>query len=123
MIQKIIIKGRLPGRNESEKAARSHWSVGAKLKKQFTSLVAWECKAQKIKPVKQASIEVTFYEPNYRRDEDNVFGGIKYILDGLVQASVIPNDTRKCVSLKLNPVLVDKQNPRVEINIQKSLDK
>ena len=50
-MQILTIKGRLPGRNEAEHAARSHWSKAAKLKKEYTELVAWECKAQHIKPV------------------------------------------------------------------------
>lgn len=123
MEQLLIIKGALPGRNESEKAARTHWTVGAKLKKEYTELVMWECKAQKIKPVQEkARVEVTFYEKDMRRDSDNVFGGLKYILDGIVNAGILKNDTRKLVDLYINPVQLDRQNPRIEIKIKELIE-
>lgn len=116
--QKLIIKGSLPGRNESEKAARTHWSVGAKMKKEYTDLIMCVCKSQKIKPVEKARIEVTFFEKDMRRDSDNVYGGLKYILDGMVKAGVLKNDTRKIVKLYINPVELDRQNPRIEVKIE-----
>lgn len=119
MEQLLIIKGTLPGRNESEKAARTHWAVGAKLKKEYTELVKLECKAQRIKPLlNKARIEVTFYEKDMRRDSDNVYGGLKYILDGLVKAGVIKDDSRRYIDLYINPVELDRQNPRIEVEIK-----
>lgn len=117
-VQTLIIKGSLPGRNEAENAARTHWSVARKLKKDNTDLVMWECKAQKIKPLQgQARVEVTFYEKDLKRDADNVIGGLKYILDGIVNAGVFKNDTRKLVKLFIMPVELDRQNPRIEIKL------
>lgn len=119
-MQKFTIMGRLPSRNEAERAARTHWAVGAKLKKDATEAVAWAAVSQHIKPENgSVVIEVTFYEKDYRRDEDNVQSGIKYILDGLVAARIIPNDTRRFVRLNTKPVEVDKKNPRIEVVIYK----
>lgn len=119
MTQKLIIKGNLPGRNEAEDAARTHWSAGAKLKKQYTELIAWECRIQKIKPyIMSVLITIKFFERDYRRDADNIIAGTKYILDGLVIAGVIKNDTRKLVSLRIEPVEVDGKNPRIEVEIR-----
>lgn len=116
--QTLIIKGSLPGRNEAENAARTHWDVARKLKKDNTELVAWECLAQRIKPIQgQARVEVTFFEKDLKRDADNVIGGLKYILDGLVNAGVIRNDTRKLVKLYIMPVELDRQNPRIEVKL------
>lgn len=117
-MQKLIINGRLPGRNEAENAARTHWAVGAKLKKEATELVQWEAIRQHIKPYAGVTIvEVTFYEKDSRRDADNIISGLKYILDGLVNAKIIVNDTRGYVMLKINPIKVDKKAPRVEVQI------
>lgn len=49
--QMLIINGRLPGRNESEKVARTSWATGANLKKTNTERVYWECKAQRLEPI------------------------------------------------------------------------
>lgn len=123
-MQRFTIKGRLPSRNEAERAARTHWAVGAKLKKEATEAVMWEAISQHIKPESGCvTVEVTFYEKDYRRDEDNVQSGIKYILDGLVQANILPNDTRRLVRLNIRPVEVDKANPHIEVAIYRQEEK
>lgn len=66
-----------------------------------------------------AHITVTFFEKDYRRDTDNILGGLKYILDGLVNAGIIVDNGRKYVDLSVNPVMVDRKNPRIEIEIEK----
>lgn len=122
--QILIIKGRLPGRNEAEKAARTCWAVGANLKKENTERVYWECRAQHIEPINGiAHITVTFFEKDYRRDADNIYAGLKYILDGLVNAGIIADDSRKYVNLSVNPVMVDKKNPRIEVEIKENYTK
>lgn len=119
MQQKFIIKGSLDGRNEAEAAARTHWSKGANLKKVNTETVMWEAISQHIKPVKAAAaISVEFFEGSLKRDADNVTSAIKYILDGLVAAKVLVNDTRKYVSLTILPVQLDREHPRIEITIR-----
>lgn len=118
MQQKITIKGKLPSRNEADDAFRRNWRTGAAFKREHTELVAWECLAQRIRPAASfpVDIEVTFFEADFKRDADNIIGGgLKYVLDGMVRARIIPNDTRKLVRLHINPVEVDRQNPRIEI--------
>jgi Holliday junction resolvase RusA-like endonuclease len=117
--QTLIIAGKLPGRNEAESAARAHWSRGAKLKAEYTELIQWHAIAGKIKPVQgAANVTVTFYEPNKKRDSDNIIGGgLKYILDGLKAAGIIKDDSQKYVDLTVTPIKTDKSNPRVEIKI------
>jgi hypothetical protein len=41
------------------------------------------------------SVTCLWREPDARRDPDNVHAGVKFILDGLVDAKVIPSDRRK----------------------------
>lgn len=93
MTQKLIIKGRLPGLNEIINADRTNRHIGAKLKKEWTELVAWECKRQKLIPVDKADFEFTWIEQNMRRDKDNIAsGGHKMIFDGLVTAGILTGD-------------------------------
>ena len=43
--------------------------------------------------------------------------GQKFILDALVHAGVIPNDSQKYIVSIIHRFRVDKQNPRVEVKI------
>jgi Holliday junction resolvase RusA-like endonuclease len=116
--QCLIISGRLAGRNEAEKAARTHYAVGAKLKRENTEQVAWMARIQHIKPVVgKALVSVKFFEKDEKRDTDNVFAGTKYILDGLVEEGILINDTRRCVDLQIEPIATDRVNPRIEVTI------
>jgi Holliday junction resolvase RusA-like endonuclease len=121
MEQRLIIHGQLPGRNEWIKADRRHWAEGGKLKKQATELVAWEAAIQHIKPVEKCHITIQCFEPDMRRDSDNVVSGaIKPILDGLKLARIIKDDSRKYVNISTLPVELDRENPRIEVWIEVS---
>lgn len=117
--QTLIISGKLPNRNEAENAARSHWAKGAKIKRENTELVYFSVIAARLKPIiGMANIVITFYERDKKRDADNVIGGgTKYILDGLVMAGIVKDDSQKYVELSIGPIKTDKLNPRVEITI------
>lgn len=117
--QTLIISGKLPSRNEAENAARSHWAKGAKIKRENTELVYFNVIAARLKPIiGTAKIIITFYERDRKRDADNIIGGgAKYILDGLVMAGIIKDDSQKYVELSIAPIKIDKLNPRVEITI------
>lgn len=119
-MEKVVIKGRLPGMNEIIKADRANRYKGGEMKNFYTQLV-------KIEAIKQCCqkftdkvyIMINYYEPDNRRDDDNVHAGAKFILDGLKAAGIIIDDRRKYVALKQNPVMVDSKNPRIEIFIEK----
>jgi len=48
--------------------------------------------AKEVKFIEPVSIEYTWYEPNMKRDKDNVAFAKKFIQDSLVSAGVIKND-------------------------------
>jgi len=116
MKQLFTVKGRLPGYNE----LRQHHMVAARVKRLAMETVGWAAKAQKIEPVTgPVTIKITCYEPNARRDPDNVTSGAaKCILDALQNIGVLKNDNRKHVKPILPPPKIDKEDPRVEIFIQ-----
>ena len=64
-----------------------------------------------------AKLKIVFYEPDRRRDVDNVSFASKFILDGLVKAQILQNDSQKYVSEIQSTVGVDKKNPRIEVEI------
>jgi Holliday junction resolvase RusA-like endonuclease len=119
-LQILIINGTLPSRNDEITANRTHWAKGVKQKKEATERVAWECVRQHLKPMQgKCSIRIRCYEPDMRRDSDNVqSGAVKPILDGLKLAGIIKDDSRKYVKLTMLPVELDKENPRIEVWIE-----
>lgn len=75
------------------RAERRNRFLGAKIKKEMTELVAYECVAQKIPKMSQITdITFTWYHKNKRKDFDNVEFAQKWIRDGLVKAGVIKGD-------------------------------
>ena len=115
---KLIIPGRLPGLNDMIDAARGNKYEAARQKKENTELVMWYAKKAKLPKMKRVNVSVVWYEPNEKRDPDNVEAGIKFLLDGLVSAGVLANDGRKQIGTIKHDVLVDKDKPRIEIEIE-----
>ncbi len=117
MTRTLTIPGPLPGTNEVIGAARSNKYASSKQKKEYTELVAWKAREAKLPKMQRIDIAFHWYEPSKRRDKDNISGGAKFVLDGLVQAGVIENDGWKQIGDILHFFAVDKANPRVEIEI------
>lgn len=112
---KFEIPGRLPGLNEIIDAAKRNPHEYARMKETCTAMVAWL--ATKLPEFNKVVIIITWYEPDERRDPDNIMAGQKFILDGLVAAGTIPNDSQKYVRGIVHRFKVDRKNPRVEVEI------
>lgn len=63
-------------------------------------------------------LQITWHRKNRKSDPDNIAGGIKFLLDGMVKAKLIENDGWKQINSIVHKFAVDKENPRVEINIK-----
>lgn len=63
-------------------------------------------------------LKITWYEPNKRRDVDNITFAVKFILDELVKERILQDDSQKYVCEIWNSVKVDKLNPRIEVEIE-----
>lgn len=71
---------------------------------------------------KPIHIHYHFYEPNTRRDKDNISGYFhKIFQDALVDKGIIPNDGWKYISGMSDSFGVDRKNPRIEITIREEL--
>ena len=112
---KFEIPGRLPGFNEIIDAAKRNPHEYARMKETYTAMVAWLVK--KLPRFEKVALVITWYEPDQRRDPDNIMAGQKFILDGLVAAGTIPNDSQRYIQGILHRFRVDKQNPRIEVEI------
>lgn len=118
MRQEFVIEGRLPGYNQLKGRC---WQAAARTKNEAMETVinyAWH-----IKPIsKKATITIHCFEPDRRRDPDNVQSGAnKVILDALQRCWKLPNDNRRWVRLVQPAVDVDREHPRIEVIIEEDV--
>lgn len=118
MQKRIVLNGELPSMNEIIEAAKIHAKAYSRMKKKYTELVAWQVKG--IPKQDSVFLDITWYAKNKRKDPDNIAAGIKFIMDGLVMGGVIENDGWQQNKGWTNSFEIDKDNPRVEINIRGS---
>jgi Holliday junction resolvase RusA-like endonuclease len=112
------IEGRISGANELISAINKHRYAGSKLKAQETKRCAlWAMSGSVPKFTKPVKVHFMWFEPNKRRDLDNIRYGAKFILDGLREAGKIPNDGWAWVVGMSDEWFVDKAYPRVEVTI------
>jgi Holliday junction resolvase RusA-like endonuclease len=115
----LIIHGKLPSLNDYTKANRSHYHVGAKLKKRVEEIIGWEIKSQ-LRGVfvkNPCYVKFNWYEANKKRDLDNIASAKKFIFDALVKSGVLKNDGWKQVTGFSDSFFIDKENPRIEVEI------
>lgn len=117
----LIIKGQLPNLNDYTKACRSNKYVGAKMKKRTEDVIGWYIKSQipDVHFEEKVSLNFRWYEPNKRRDLDNICFAKKFILDALVNNSTIKADGWQGVAGFTDQFFVDSENPRVEVDIER----
>ncbi len=118
-VDKLVIPDRLPGLNEYIRACRSNRYDGAKMKRATEEIIQWEIKRQlKRKVFTAVTLRFGWYEPDKRRDKDNIAFAKKFVLDALQAVGTLAGDGWKQVIGFSDQFYVDKQFPRVEIEIE-----
>lgn len=118
---KVTIYGRLPGLNEYIDAERQSKYKAAALKARSMQLVMIYAKRdlRKWRAKGPVYMRYTWYEPNRRRDKDNVSGyGRKVIQDTLVKGGWLRGDGWSHISGYSDDFRVDKSRPRIEVEIE-----
>lgn len=68
-------------------------------------------------PIKNAVVEISYYFPTgHRHDPDNYAG--KMILDGLVKAGILEDDSFNNIELTVRKAGVDSTRPRTVVRIE-----
>ena len=117
----LTIQGKLAGLNDYTRACRSNRYIGAKMKADAEAKIT-ACIKQQIPNVHfDGTVELKFrwYEPNKKRDLDNVCFAKKFILDALVSSKTIVADGWKGVIGFTDEFFIDPKNPRIEVEIMK----
>lgn len=116
----LIIAGRLDNMNDYTSACRTNQYKGAKLKQKNENVVKQAIYEQlgRLRIKKPVRMFYRWYEPNKRRDLDNISAfGRKVIQDALVDTRVLQDDGWKYVKGFQDEFYVDKGNPRIEVEI------
>ena len=115
---KLVIQGTLPSLNQYIYACRNNKYAGSKMKKEIENKITLFIKTQ-LKTQIKGSVKLSFrwYEPNRRRDLDNIAMSKKFILDALVKNGILENDNWQHVQGFTDEFFIDKENPRVEVEI------
>ena len=124
---KLVINGTLPNLNDYLKAERqtfrkggSFTTKGNELKKDTQELIIWTIRQQLrgLHIDKPVILKYDFYEPNKRRDLDNISAfAHKVVQDSLVLAGVLKNDGWKEIAGYVDHFYCDRENPRIEVTI------
>lgn len=120
---RLTICGTLPNLNDYTKANRTNRFAGAKMKKECEEIITNHIKKQIHEkfdnPVK---LSFRWYEPNKRRDLDNIAFAKKFILDALVKNEIIKTDSWQGVVGFTDEFFLDPEIPRIEVDIEEVRD-
>lgn len=111
-----------PGTNELIGEAKSNRYRYGGLKRTYT-LIACSYAAEAARqarwrrPKGRVSVTCRWFERDARRDPDNVMGGVKWLLDGIVKAGVIADDSQRYVG-RISHEIGIRRNAGVEVVIE-----
>jgi Holliday junction resolvase RusA-like endonuclease len=119
MTQRVIVDGTLPNLNDYITAERTHRQKAAKLKRECQDTICWAICQNRLQPVVAPVVmRYKWVEKDKRRDLDNVSAfGRKVIQDALVEMGILPNDGWAWIRGFVDEFEVDKENPRIEVEI------
>ena len=115
----LVIDGAMKGLNDWRDAIQRSPHAGNDMARAAKRRVAALAREQRV-PRFERPVVVTFdwYEPNLRRDLDNVAGaGQKWVLDGLVAAGVLPDDNMRNVVGLMHWAHIDPMEPGAIVTI------
>lgn len=105
----------IPPSNNKFKGRQNHWEY-RDLKKQWERIVLYRCRPKPKTPLENVNVKITYYFPTKTRHDPDNYSGV-FLLDGLVKAGILKDDSFGCITLHLEGKH-DKKNPRTEIEIE-----
>lgn len=117
----FTIYGRFGTYNDYIGACRNSAFEGAKMKNRDENLVMWNLSDIVVHEIhfNKVILHFRFFEPNKKRDKDNIFAyAAKIVLDALVHLQIIENDGWKNVENFTHDFFVDADTPRIEVYIE-----
>lgn len=122
---RFFVPAKFPSLNELIGAANHNRFDGGRMKKKYTGIAESCARRAALEEGWTATdgpvtIEITWVEKDKRRDQDNVTAGQKYLLDGIVAAGVLRDDSQRYVPQpSVNKITHDKDAPGVWVVIRR----
>ena len=99
---------------------RGNKFAAANIKKKLTNKVSFLAKTVnfKIESNVKHDIVLTWFKPNNRSDHDNISFAVKFVLDGLIKAGILQNDSPKYIGSIIHHFEVDKTRSYISCEIE-----
>jgi Holliday junction resolvase RusA-like endonuclease len=119
---KFTIPGKLPGHNEYTNLCRKNRFEAARFKQKTEDEIGWHIIAARLNGLMlpRVAVHIDFFEPDRRRDEDNVKSAKKFILDAMGKVRLIQGDGQKYIERITDALHIDRENPRVEVTVRET---
>lgn len=120
MEYRVTILGRFNGLNEFINANRTNPHKGNKMKQDAQETILYQLRNQlhHLHITKPVRLKYEFWEPNKKRDLDNISGFFhKVFQDSLVKSGILVDDGWDEIKGYTDEFYCDKAHPRVEVTI------
>ena len=105
----------IPPTNNKYIGRNERWKY-QEVKKEWQEMIYYLCRPKPPKPYQKATVKITYhFKDDRRRDPDNYSG--KFILDGLVRAGILADDSFDYITLVLCKGEKDTKNPHTIIEV------
>jgi Holliday junction resolvase RusA-like endonuclease len=119
MIQSFTIPGKLPSLNEVTAWNRGNRYAAARKKRELEAMIGWCIRHARLVPMtERVTMTITWIEPDWRRDYDNIESAVKFVQDALVKCGIIPGDSQKHLAPPVHVHDVDRLHPRVVVTLE-----
>jgi Holliday junction resolvase RusA-like endonuclease len=100
--------------------ARMHWAARKRVADQFKNDAMWKIRALGAPKYAKATINFTIHRmPMYWQDQDNAYASMKPIIDAIVKAGLIPDDSQEYAIMSMRQKAVEhRDNERIEVVIK-----
>ncbi len=116
---RVTIEGRFHGLNDfidANRRTQGKWNAGNSMKQNDQKIIMYSL--PRVQFSGKVFLHYHFFEPNTRRDKDNISGYFhKVFQDAMVAKGIIPNDGWKYIEGMADSFYVDRNRPRVEVEI------
>lgn len=120
----VTIRGDFPGLNEyiaAIRASRGKWNKGNDMKRRDQASI--KAQLPRIRYDGPMQLKYRFYCKDRRRDLDNISGYFhKIFQDAMVERGIIPDDGWRYIRGFSDEFVLDRNNPRIEVDIVEAGD-